>query len=69
MRDSHSDVTSVILSGVASSRSEAATQSKDPYKQLEPCGDNQEKDAHAELIGVLRLRMSVRKRTDMLRSG
>ena len=61
----------VILSGVAASRSEAATQSKDPYELI---GSRRGLRHHlrevtVKGIGVLRLQKSGRKRPLFLRSA
>jgi hypothetical protein len=69
----------VILSGVAASRSEAATESKDPFLHRDPqpifSEKNSPKDtqrvreaAHCT-IAVLRLRIRFAKRIGWLRSG
>jgi hypothetical protein len=64
----------VILSGEAASHYEAATQSKDPYEVPGWCCPGRfSKFLHApaavEMLGVLRLRQSIRKRMGWLRSG
>ena len=65
----------VILSEVIASRSEAITQSKDPYHRaltfvVAPARtDAQRYPQHRLAVGVLRLRWPIRKRIGQLRSG
>src|SRR6185295_13616375 len=62
----------VILSAVSASRSEAVAQSKDPYsRNALRIWSRRGKPAIpyiVEQVGVLRLRISIRKRMQMLRS-
>jgi hypothetical protein len=61
----------VILSGVAGSQREAATQSKDPYRRHNVRGPvgNSRATYNVKLLGVLRLHQPIRKRMGWLRSG
>jgi len=53
---------------MASSLSEEATQSKNPYK-LHTVVKQPASQTSAKMLGVLRLRQPIRKRMDWLRSG